>query len=183
MKELTYTEWVAAVGEQRSILEYIKDVRHFRVNSRLKLYELGTVIKNKTIIDVDIVQKKVGRKVLMYKVRCGKCGHEYWMMQSSFSHSSEDCCIECNPYFNKGHDSTAYPDYPEGTRIGRLTVMRSGKLVKRCKDKNGAPALRRERAVFVRCDCGKELWVLFKNLRQGRTTQCANCAKRRVNDD
>lgn len=87
--------------------------------------------------------------------RC-RCGEERIILASSLTKGHTKSCGCYTREMAKTRTTKVYP----GDRYGRLTVL------ERCGSKDN-------RAIFnCRCDCGNELIVLGKNLRNGNTKSC-----------
>lgn len=174
----TYLEWVAAAHATFPDIRKYLAYANFFYTSRTMLLPPGTVYRNRKILDLQVYRKPRRWSRLLYKVECLHCGHVYWTDNHTLTRLSENCCVACNPILKHGNPSRKYPDFEIGARVGRLTVIKNGTVMRRTKNKYGQPIFKKQRAVYTRCDCGNEQWVLFGNLYRGRSTQCVECGNR-----
>ena len=146
-----------------------------RITTRTKLLEVGTCYRGRIIRDVTINTTTSGVNELVYLCECSRCHKLQWVHMYNMGRIAENNCASCAP-----RDDThlrkfvqKIPDYEPGTRIGSLTVIKSGRMP---SGKSKLPS----RHVLVQCDCGAEpYWVYFYNLRGGKTTRCDACAKKK----
>lgn len=150
-----------------------------QIYSGTKIFSIGSTVCNRTITDVRIVDKSDCKHAELL-LRCNKCGYEQWYDTYRVPHLSTDGCPKCLPRDAEHLPKFRrfYPDLEIGSKFGELTVLDNA--VRDACTRHGKP--RKERVVKVQCSCGAEpYWVLFSNLRSGKTTRCNICAKKKAN--
>lgn len=150
-----------------------------RITGRTPVFEIGDRVGERIIRDC-AVDTSGGYRTIWVLAACVNCGTERWYRGYALANGKvSKLCTHCLPrdpeHLTSFKRRTKDPEV--GVVFGELTVLDNDRH--EYVDANGKK--RTEYRSLVQCSCGAEPhWVLQSNLRNGRTTRCDACAKKKA---